>query len=212
VIGLVSVGAQAWADRYSYIALIGPVWALAWGATSVIDGARRPSAGTRRTLAALAACALLGACLVLTLRQVTIWRDTQSLWQHALAVEPRNYKAALLLGDLRSKQGRDREALAYYRRAHELAPRIPRTELHLALVLLRFEDYQAAYPHLLYARAAYPKDPRVHTGLGLAANQRGERAEALAHFERAAALAPEDAMIREALRRLRRAASAPRPE
>src|SRR5262249_25812359 len=80
VVGLVQVGVQARADRYTYVPLIGLFLALVWGAADV--GLRRWGP---HVLAAAAAVVLL-ACALLTWRQVHVWRDDYSLWSHTLEV------------------------------------------------------------------------------------------------------------------------------
>jgi len=93
VVGIVQVGAQGMADRYAYVPLIGIFVALAWVAGDELQ--RRFGA---RTVGALTLCALL-LCSVVSWRQVGIWRDSVSLFEHALAHAPENWIVHAHLGD-----------------------------------------------------------------------------------------------------------------
>ncbi len=125
VIGLVQVGAQGWADRYTYLSLIGPTWALVWGADALARrfcervGAR-PAWATSGVLAAGAAVCI--AFVSLTRAQIATWKDRDSVWTHALEVVPRNYRAAMQLGALRYEQGRYTEAVEVLERADAIVP------------------------------------------------------------------------------------------
>jgi hypothetical protein len=109
VIGIVQVGLQAYADRYVYVPHIGLFVMVVFGACELL-GDRRAG----RAALAITAGALAVACLGLTRWQVAYWRDTESLWRHALACSPDNWMAHLSLGDLRSHQGRWEEAVEHF--------------------------------------------------------------------------------------------------
>jgi tetratricopeptide (TPR) repeat protein len=92
VIGLVQVGEQALADRYTYVPLIGLAVALAWGLAEAVERLRARWAGAGPLAAALV-LAWLTALGVATWRQVGVWQDTATLFGHALRVNPDNYLA-----------------------------------------------------------------------------------------------------------------------
>jgi hypothetical protein len=118
MIGLVQVGAQAHADRYSYLPSIGLAVAFAW---SVAEGAGRwPRA--RRGIA-LGAALLVVASAAATWRQVGTWRDDRTLYVHALAVTRDNFKAAANLAWLlaTSPDPEQRDAAAALRFAGQAA-------------------------------------------------------------------------------------------
>jgi tetratricopeptide (TPR) repeat protein len=93
VIGLLQVGGQSMADRYTYIPLIGVFIMLSWGMGELVLRWDWPL-----IVPGLVAAALAAACLVLTWRQVGYWHDSVRLWQHALAVTEKNYIAHNNLG------------------------------------------------------------------------------------------------------------------
>jgi tetratricopeptide (TPR) repeat protein len=93
VIGLMQVGTQARADRYTYLPLVGIYLALVWAAKEAAD--RWPLA---RAALAVAGPALLAACALVTWLQVGIWRNTYTLFEHAIRVTENNYFAYNSLG------------------------------------------------------------------------------------------------------------------
>jgi tetratricopeptide (TPR) repeat protein len=214
VIGIVQVGNQALADRYTYIPLIGIAIAVAWGTA---DLARRWP--RLRPLIAGGAVALLAFWLVRTWAQVAVWRDEPTLNTHALAVTTNNFVAHNNLGRALYLQGRLPEAAAHLEHALAIKPGFPEAHNNLGAVLLqegrldmateRFEraleidrGYAEAYENLGLVRfrqgrleeaagylekaVAYaPDNPQAHYDLGTVRLQQGRPAEAAAEFEAA---------------------------
>jgi protein O-mannosyl-transferase len=118
VIGLVQVGNQAFADRYTYLPAIGLFIALAWVAADLADAWSLPR---RLALAIPAAIALL-ACGLVGHNQLRYWQSSDSLFRHALDVTHDNFVAWSGLGYYLAEQGRAREAEACYRAAVEINP------------------------------------------------------------------------------------------
>jgi hypothetical protein len=102
VIGLIQVGVQSMADRYTYIPLIGPFIIAAWGGTEMIDGL---SAGLRAAVF-VAVAAVLVVFAWLTSQQVTTWSNSEILFRRAVDIAPENYVALESLGMLYWQQGR----------------------------------------------------------------------------------------------------------
>lgn len=106
VIGLVQVGDQAHANRYAYIPYLG-LYMVLWGVTSL----PRPRVWTLITIAIIAGLAIK------TSKQVAHWRNAETLVAHTLRVDPKNSWANLLMGDIDQHHGRDKQAIAHYRKA-----------------------------------------------------------------------------------------------
>ena len=106
-IGIVQVGIQARADRYTYLPQIGLALLVAWGAA---DLARRWRGG--RAVVAVAAAAVTAAAIVAARAQVSVWRDSESLWTQALANTTDNSVAECNLGAELLEEGRRDEAMA----------------------------------------------------------------------------------------------------
>ncbi len=117
VIGLAQGGEQAWADRFSYWPHVGLFVAVAWGLGELAGRLRLPAAACAAA-GALALAALAG----LTAVQVTYWRDTVTVWEHALAVRPDNARAHANLGNHYQAHGRPDAAAAHLAEAVRLSP------------------------------------------------------------------------------------------
>ena len=116
VIGLVQVGDQAWADRYTYLPLIGLFVALVWMAGEFIK-----SKLFLRTLAVAAGVAMLATTSV----QLSYWKNTWTLFDHAEKVTPQNYLAITMLGSLLAREHKYDAAIARYQEALRLQPTFP---------------------------------------------------------------------------------------
>ena len=116
VLGLTSVGAHARADRYTYLSQIGLYIALVWGAMRL--GASWPA---RRWVFGIGSALVLAALMACTWRQTGFWQDDKTLWEHALACDPKNVTAHYTSASLGAKRTRALR-VAQYRQALELAP------------------------------------------------------------------------------------------
>ena len=200
VIGLVQVGSQSMADRYTYVPLTGILIVAAWGAPEL--AARR---GWGRGWLAAAAVASIAGCLVLTMRQVGYWRDDVTLYEHALRVTRDNWKAHLNLGHALQRLGRTADARAHYEEAARIRPDYAQTHARLGMQANgareaydrgaglarqgRTADAVAAFRESL--RLA-PDNGRTHNDLGAELLKLGEAPEAVGHFEAAARINPGD--------------------
>jgi tetratricopeptide (TPR) repeat protein len=187
VIGIVQVGGQAAADRYTYLPLVGLALALAWAACEL--AARSPA---RRALPALA-LAVLAAQGVATFRQVRVWRDTESLFTHALAVTERNTVAHVNLGIALARDGRLEPAEAHARAALALSPGFAHAHALLAEVRARQGRHEEAIASYEAALRALPDTVSWHVEIGRALAALGRREQALARLERAVSLGPANA-------------------
>jgi len=125
VIGVVQVGSQAMADRYTYVPLIGLAIIIAWGVTELWPHRRTgdySSKGERsKPVAAFAALLVLGLTAA-TFRQVGYWRNSEILFKHALDVTEGSYIVYANLGLALAKEGKESEAIGQYQKALNLKP------------------------------------------------------------------------------------------
>ncbi len=182
VLGLVQVGPQAHADRYTYFPTLG----LLLAAGTIVERELLPRAGAR----VLAACggAVVLALGVLGWRQVSYWRDTETLARRALEVTRDNAVACELLGDVYANRGRQVEALPYLREAARLAPLDARVRANLGGTLLRTGALDEAEGELVRASELGPARWQTWSLLGGLHLARGRADAALAALDRAAAL------------------------
>jgi tetratricopeptide (TPR) repeat protein len=186
VIGLIQVGVQAYADRYTYIPVMGLVVAMVWGAGDLVAGRR-----STRIPAAVAAGLALVALATATSRQVALWKDTRTLFAHTLAVTRDNGIAQSCFGTALAQSGQPRLALPHFQEALRLMPgyAVSRNNLGSVLTLLgRYEEAAAQFR----ASLRMQETAMIHANLGEALGKLGRSDEALAEYEAALRLDPDD--------------------
>jgi protein O-mannosyl-transferase len=151
VIGLVHVGRQSMADRYTYIPLIGFSIAVVWGLAALA-----PSRRGKIVLAIVATAAVAG-CAVSTWFQVQTWRNSETLWRHAIAVDPQLAFAHELLGMHLASNGRMDEAVREMRIAVELEPDSHECHFRLATLLRELGRIDEANAETVEGRRAWLK-------------------------------------------------------
>ena len=185
VIGIVAVGQQSIADRYTYIPTLGILFAAGW-TWYALTSRRKPvlSAVTAVGVAALAVCALL------TRQQVRHWKTTETLCRHALAVTEDNHLAHDLLGVALNQQGRSDEALREHLESVRLKPRAaaPHNNAGVALQQLgRFDEAIARHQEAIRLKPRYPE---AFYNLGTALERLGRPEEAMKNYQQAITLRP----------------------
>jgi len=204
VIGLVQVGSQSMADRYTYVPYIGLFIAIAWGAPALLGGLSEPT--RRRTLAvALAVVAVVFS--LLTRQQISYWKDSITLFEHTLSVTHRNSPAHLYLGmgyhsDARAKaaKGNSEEAAEQYAKAVSqytecirISPRSVDAHVNLGSIVLDRGELDRAKGHFEWAIQLDPNVELAHRNLGNLLFKQDKPAEAVAPLTRALALKPGEA-------------------
>jgi tetratricopeptide (TPR) repeat protein len=187
VIGIVQVGVQARADRYTYIPSIGILvaasWTLGW-----LAGASR----ARRIAATAVSGAAIVALSVAATAQAETWRSSEALWRHAIAVTERNWAAWAGLGDALHESGRFEESVAAGKESLRMNPRNARAWNVVGIGLAQLGRLDEAASHL---REAVRLDPRYGEGwynLGISYGVGGDHARAAEALARAAALEPDN--------------------
>ena len=185
VIGLVQVGGQARADRYMYIPMVGLLIMLVWGAAEILE---RWQAKVLAVPLVAAACL---ACAVLTWIQVGYWRNSETLFRHALAVTEDNSVANHNLGSyLMASPGRLSEAFPYLETAVRIDPDSAPAHTDLGSALARSGRLPEAIAQFQEAILLAPDAPIPHNNLGSALTEAGRLPEAIAEFQTALRLDP----------------------
>ena len=169
VIGIVQVGAQAMAERYTYIPFIGLFIAVVWLVGDAVTNSPKIRIATL-----LLAVSVIIACAVKTEAQVKVWKDTVTLFSHALEVDPRGELPNLTLGMAYVRQGRIDEAQGYLERALVYSPSGHLALSYSAFCLMR-TAMQTHDPHNLplagqrleEALRVAPDDPDALTNMAL---------------------------------------------
>jgi protein O-mannosyl-transferase len=178
VIGLVQVGAQSWADRYTYVPHIGLLLALVWGAADLLAAWKVPLVARGAVAAGVVLLCGLATCV-----QLGYWGDNVRLWEHTLAVTgPDDALAQQNLGIALANADRPQEALPHLRKGLELEPGNPAAAYHLGLVLGELGEHEEAVRILSAAVRLVPQDRRLQFGLARALVQSGQAEEAVGHF------------------------------
>ncbi len=180
VIGLVQVGEQAMADRYTYIPSIGLFLLVSWEAPRWLG--RRPCAGV---ILGLAATVVLAACLIGTSRQLRYWQNSVTLFSRAVAVTRDNALAHCNLGQALAAAGKPQAALAQLDEALRLKPDYATARNDRALVLYQQGASAAAIRELNRALEFRPAWDKAENNLGLILFDQGKLAEAEKHFRTA---------------------------
>ncbi len=208
VIGVLQVGYQGMADRYTYLPSIGLYLAAVWGVADLATRRQPLAAWPRRRQAAAAAAglALLAMLTGMTRRQVGTWHDTLTLFRHALSVQDSYLAETNVAEELRARgrPGDQAEALAHYRAALALAPRNPRAHAALGNALRAWGHPAAALAPLRDALALDPADEQARLTLAMALDDLGQPAGAIAELHRVLAFHPQSAGARAGLAALER--------
>jgi tetratricopeptide (TPR) repeat protein len=185
VIGLIQAGALARADRYTYIPMIGISIALVWGASEALEAWPRLRLGL--------AAAVCSACLVLTWFQVGYWRDSTSLYQHAIDVTSDNYVARFNLASVLEARGNSAEAVAQLRETVRIRPYFATAHAELGQLLARQGQPEEALGELQAAVRLKPDSADAHFRLGSVLGALGRTGDAEAEFSQTIRLQPENA-------------------
>ena len=185
VIGVVQVGEQAMADRYTYIPLIGLFIMIAWGVPDLIHGTRHAKTALRFSggivLAALAVC---------TWFQLGYWKNSVTLFKHAIEVTSENRLAELNLGAAFVSEGKLQEAVAHYRDVLRRNPDLAEAHVNLGATMAAMGNLDQAIDHYQPALQIMPDAAEAHNNLGAALMTRGELDRAAAHLAEALRIKP----------------------
>jgi tetratricopeptide (TPR) repeat protein len=177
VIGLVQVGIQSMADRYSYVPLIGIFIMISWGVAELV-----PPRPWRPQVLLVGSALLLAVCGRLTARQTGIWRDSEALFRQAVSVTESNYLAYNNLGFYYSGQGRSKEALENYQKSLAIQPSYLDALNNLGYALAGLNRHAEAVPYYEAALRANSNHVEVHNNLGNSLSELGRADEAIAHY------------------------------
>ncbi len=212
VIGLVQVGWQSLADRYTYLPLIGVFIMLAWapgtGWGRLAPSARKPEVSTgdepspprsRRVGLALTAVLLLGACLATTRFQLQHWQNAVTLFSHALEVTTGNWLAHNNLGTALAVQGKMEQGAEHFRAALQINPAYDDALNNYGRYLSERGEHEEAKTQLEALLRRNPRHARGHKNLGNVLFAQGDIAGGIAHYTLARQLQPDDTAAHEDL-------------
>jgi len=186
VIGIVQVGSQVRADRYTYLPQIGLYLLLTWAAVELCAGWRH-----RRVVLGGCAMVILVALIFCARVQTSYWQNSESLWTHTLACTSDNAIVHNNFGNVLFKKGSVDEAIVHYQKALQIEPDYAKAHLNLGNVLLQEGSVDEAITHYQKVLQINPDYVEAHYNLGNALIKKGSVDEAITHFQKALQIKPD---------------------
>jgi len=186
VIGIVRVGQQAMADRYTYLPLVGIFIALVFGADKIASGWKY-----QRIALLSATIAMLSLCALTSWRQLSFWQNNATLYEHTLAVTSDNYTIHNNIGFALDSSGNLDEALYHYNEAIRIAPWYAKSFLNRGITLRKKGLLDEAMVSVREAIELNPEFESAYIELGLDMLLKGSPDEAISYFQVALKIDPE---------------------
>jgi tetratricopeptide (TPR) repeat protein len=186
VIGIVQVGSQARADRYTYLPQIGLYLMLTWGTAELCAGWRH-----RRGVLGGGAAVVLVALIFCARAQTAYWRNSESLWTHTLACTSDNAVAHNNLGNALFKTGNVDGAMVHYQKALQIRPDYAAAHNNFGIALFRKGNVDEAIAQYQMALQINPDDAEAHNNFGIALLRLSNVDEAMAHFQKVLQINPD---------------------
>jgi protein O-mannosyl-transferase len=180
MIGIIQVGPQPWADRYTYLPQIGLCILAIWGTMEFVSRWRH----SHEILTVTAVIVVTG-LLALSYVQTSYWRNSETLWNHALANTTNNHIAQNNLGNDLLRQKRLDEATGHFREALKIYADYPEANNNLGYVLATKGNWTEAIAFYQAALRSRPNYAKAHNNLAIALAEVGKTDEALQHFRQA---------------------------
>lgn len=185
VIGLIQVGGQSMADRYTYIPLTGLFIMVAWGVNDLLRGYRQ-----REAALVMLSGAVICALTAMTWQQLGYWKDSITLYRHTLAVTSGNYLILNNYGIALAEQGDLDGAIAQYREALRVWPQSANAHINLGAAYAHEENFDEAIREYGEALRIKPDYALAMTDMAKALAAQGKGNEAIAQYEQALKLDP----------------------
>ena len=185
VLGLVQVGSQSMADRYTYLPLIGMLIVVVWGAAELARDTRK------LTIAFLGAGSVaILVCVGFTRQQLGYWKDGETLFRQALAVTANNAFARVALSNVLDEKGQTDASIGQLEEAIRLKPNSPNARYNLGTALASKGQVDEAIRQFEETIRLKPDYAEAHNGLGAALASKGQDDAAIHHYEQAIRLQP----------------------
>ena len=187
VIGLLQVGIQSMADRYTYIPVVGLFIMAAWGGADMTNGLRY-----RKAILGILASAALIVATILTCGQLGYWRDNLTLYRHTLQITDNNYFVTYNLGVALADKGDMDSAIEAYRTTLRIYPNFYMANHAMGIVFMVKGQLDEAIKEFRLALRTNPDYAVAHYSLGLALAGEGSRDAAIYEYREALRINPED--------------------
>jgi len=189
-VGIIKSGPHSPADRYTYLPIIGLFIIIAWGIPDMFSKWKK-----KNVILAIMATATLIVLAVLSWIQVGHWKNSETVFKHAIRTNPYNWIAHNNLGNTLARRGKIDEAIFYYNASLSIKPNNAKAQNNMGAVLIRKGKIDEAVDHLGKAITLKPRFPEARYNMGDALARKGKYEEAARHFKKALKYKPEDAAI-----------------
>ena len=180
MIGIVQVGSQPRADRYTYLPEIGLYILATWSAMELLKTSRH-----KREVLAVAVLLVIGALTTRSYFQTLYWQNSETLWKHTIDVTGTNYIAQNNLAGTLEAKGQFDEAIAHYREAVKIKDDVAQVQSNLGYALLREGDVDEGIIHLQKALQIDPVYVEAYNHMGSALMKKGQAGEAIGYYQKA---------------------------
>ena len=178
VIGIVQVGSQSMGDRYAYIPSVGIFIIVSWGLTDIF---RRWNYGGRVVLSILSV-GVLGLYTCSTYIQISTWKNSETLFSHALDVTNDNYLAYNNLGVALYNRGDVDGAIQHYQESLKIKSNYINAHCNLGIALTKEKKYTEAFVHYKECLLIEPGYPEAYYNMGVAFSDMGRKDEAFNQY------------------------------
>jgi tetratricopeptide (TPR) repeat protein len=185
VIGLVQVGVLGYADRYTYIPLIGLFVMVAWQVPEMVQSWKH-----KTIVFSLSAAGILSMLWTLTSFQIQHWENSITLFEHALKSTSENFVAHNNLGFSLAEQGNYNEAIVHYRKAIRIFPGICDPYFNLGFISYKLGNIQEAFFHFQNEIVCNPNSARSYYMLGNLYFELKQIDNAIVHYAKALKIRP----------------------
>ena len=190
VIGIVQVGGQAMADRYAYVPLIGIFIIVAWGLPDFLE--KWPC---KKRVLSISTAILIPTLMMITWMQVSLWKNSISVFKHALRVaDKKPYNSFLIsyhLGSAFWDKRKTEEAISYYKKSIKLNPNYPWTHYNLGKALSFAGMNEKAISHYKMAIKHKPDYAKAYNNIGTILSTVGKNEEAISYYRMAVKFKPD---------------------
>jgi tetratricopeptide (TPR) repeat protein len=185
VIGLVQIGLQSMADRYTYVPLIGLFIIIAWGVPDMLTGLRH-----KKIILIISTVVVLSISMICTWFQIGTWKNSITLFEHAVMVTKNNYVAYQKLGEALAVQGETQAAIRHYSQALRIRPDFIQSHLNLGIMLRYQGKLDPSMEHFSRVLKLKPDCAEAHNELGYTLSEQGKVTEAATHYHEAIRIKP----------------------
>lgn len=194
VIGIVQVGSQALADRYTYIPLTGLFIIIAWGGYDLLG-----RGASKRLPATVLSVLMVAGLAVATWFQVQHWANARTLWTRALAVTSGNYRAHTAYGSLLADDGLHQAAATQFAAAIRIQPSYAEAHNKLGVAFMELGRHAEAVSHYQESLRLQPDLAPAHNNLGNALAAQGKTEEAIIRYQQSLKLNSENPLTHNSL-------------